>query len=250
MAYLITDYRTRIRYRLRDSEATYKYANAVIDAWGNAALSEITALIPHIAGYAVIDGDGAAYSFDLSTETRFHMMRRLSLAGASGHVITEHPSGIEYIRAKETGEGIIAGDPQYCVVENQKTLYLDAIIAATDDLDLDYWQTPRTWIETVADATTQSLSPDGLLITGQEELILGMSAIKAGLDIGGEFGDSLVAKFTPLVYGVDWLSRGIMGGYLKRFKDFASTTSHRGNKAQVRYSAMGADPLTEGLLGR
>jgi hypothetical protein len=247
MAFLITAFRTRFRYRLRDSEATYKYADSVIDAWGNAALTEITALIPHILGTAVIDGDAAAYSFDMSLKTRFHLMHRLSLSGTNGHPIPEHPAGIEYIRGRETGEGIIAGGPNYCVVLNQKTLYLDAIISATDDLDLEYWQTPRTWIETVTDATTQSTSPDGLLLTGQDELILGMACVKAGLDIRGGFGKELVSEFYPIVYGDK--AKGLIG-LLERFKQLASTTSHKGNKGQMRYSAMGADPTMEGLLGR
>lgn len=247
MAFFITTFRTRLRYRLRDSESSYAYSNTIIDAWGNAALEDLTVRAPHISANTTISGNGSAYSFDLSAKTRFNMLRRLHLTGANGCPIPEHPSGIAYIRAKETGAGIIAGTPDYCVVDNHITLYLDAILAATETLKLDYWQLPRTWVEIVTDETSQSKSPDGLLATGFDELILAMSAIKAGQDIGDNFGDELVAKHYSIVFGEQ--AKGIIGE-LKRFEQFAAKSSHMGNKGSVRYSDMGQDPVMYGRLGR
>ncbi len=247
MAFLITAFRTRLRYRLRDSEATYKYADAVIDAWGNSALTEIATQVPNWIASETITPDGLAYSFALSLKTRFHLLHRLSLAGAEGSPIPEHPGGIEYIRAREAGDGIIGGTPDYCVVVNQCTLYLDAIPAATDVLKVDYWQLPRTWVQTVTDSATQTTSPDGLLVTGQDELILAMACVKAGADIGDQFGDELVAKHYPMVYGNP--AKGLIG-LLKRFENYVLKTSHRGHRSQMRFSAMGADPTVYGLMGR
>jgi len=247
MSFLITDFRTRMRYRLRDSEAPYRYSEELIDAWGNAALVDITIQAPHISANVDISGDGAAYQFDLSEQTRFMLLRRLSLAGATGHPIIEHASGIEYIRIKETGGGIIAGDPTCCVVDNHNMLNLDAIIAATDVLKLAYWQTPKTWVETVADLNTESLYPDGLLAIGFDDLILAMTCIKAGSDLGETFGNNLVQKYYPIVFGDK--ASGLIG-QLERFKSFVAKTSHGGHKQGIRYSDLGVDPTVYGMLGR
>ena len=245
MSFLLTAFRTRMRYRLRDSETPYTLADALIDAWGNAALQDLTVLVPHISISSSLTFDPAASSFDMSLLTRFLFLRSVSLGGANGHPIPEHPSGIEYIRAKETGEGIISGDPTYCVVDNHTMLYFDAIIAGT--LKLSYWQLPKTWVTVVADATTESLYPDGLLVTGFDDLILAMSCIKAGTDVGDDFGDELVKKHYPMVFGDH--NNGIIG-QLEKFESFVEKTSHKGDKLRIQYSDMGGDPHLYGTMGR
>lgn len=199
-----------------DTETSYTYSDAYIDALTNASMQRIARESPFILTSGDLENlDGILYEFDLTAEFTgesqhdFHRLRAITPMGGSAVPLTLHQEGMSYIRRLEARSAIVAGVPIHYVGKGT-SIVLDAIPAVDATITVDYWGVPVTL---VLDADT----PEGLLATGWDDLILGMNKIGAGNDIPGDEGDRLLTEGTFTVYGNR--SRKIIGE-MDKFKDW------------------------------
>jgi hypothetical protein len=222
-------FRSRLRYRLQDTEsASYTYANAVVDAWVDAAIDEINREVPYLPDRGNLTGmNGVLYVFDLASIFSTKKFMRIHsivpmIAGAAP--LTVHPEGMTYINNLLANSNLIGGTPRH-YVPNGNSIYLDAVPATTDVITVDMW------VQATAMAT-DGATPAGILVSGWDRLILGMASVMAGEDIPTDLGTKLLNQYYSVIYG-----SGREIGQLEKFRNWAlNDLGYQNDVAAASYS--------------
>lgn len=195
MATPFSTFITRLRYSLQDTEIPYVYSDVVVKAWINAGNDRINRESPFILTNGDLTGvDGATYSFDLATIfATFLRLRSITPIEAGAKPLTLHPQGMAYIRYLLANSGLVAGTPFHYVSQGT-TVYCNSIPASGLTMTVDYYKTATA-------LTDDAHTPEGLLSSGWDLLILNMAKIEAGFDIPDELGKRLQTEGILFCYG-------------------------------------------------
>ena len=246
MATALSALRTRFRYRLRDTETTYTYADSVLNAWINAGVSVINREVPYLLTNANINAasiDGSTYEFDLASadlNTDFLRIRLITPIIDGYKPLTRHPEGMTHIRFLEANSLIEAGTPTHYATEGTNVLF-DRIPAVGDTITCDYYQKHTTL---ALDASTLT----GLIAEGWDRLILASATLEAGDDIPNELAEKIQDKAELFMYG-DPKKKNSKGA-LHKFEDWVhENLGHMDNVAASPYvDIRGGEAIQPGAI--
>lgn len=200
-----------------------------VDTWLDSALAKINMMRPHIRATASFDPDGSSYIFDLSTLTKFFLLKRAYLKREN--VVTnliKHVHEMDYIRRLEANSGVVGGFPVYYAMEDKETLYVDAtMVAVSSPTALDAEKLWIRYLKTPTALDGDDDQPEGDLASGWDELILA----RMGLDNWAKLSDAIGIRFRAFSKEVwDDPRTLIQGGQgFKAFKEHAYRNGYEEN---------------------